>query len=61
MDHLCYVCLVFVMLSRLSIATLWSPAGKGLAYWFLFVLFNCVFVPFPSGILGQEWYNCIDS
>ena len=29
-DHLCYSCLVFVMLSRLSIAALWSPAGKGL-------------------------------
>ena len=30
MDHLCYLCLVFVMLSRLFIAALWSPAGKGL-------------------------------
>ena len=29
-DHLCYLCLVFVMLSRLLIAALWSPAGKGL-------------------------------
>ena len=29
-DHLCYSCLVFVMLSRLFIAALWSPAGKGL-------------------------------
>ena len=28
-NHLCYLCLVFVMLSRLFIATLWSPAGKG--------------------------------
>ena len=28
-DHLCYVCLVFVMLSRLFIAALWSPAGEG--------------------------------
>ena len=27
---LCYLCLVFVMLSRLLIAALWSPAGKGL-------------------------------
>ena len=31
MDYLCYLCLVFVMLSRLFIATLWSPAGKGLS------------------------------
>ena len=28
MDHLCYLCLVFVMLSHLFIAALWSPAGK---------------------------------
>ena len=29
-DHLCYLCLVVDMLSRLFIAALWSPAGKGL-------------------------------
>ena len=29
-DHLCYLCLVFVMVSRVFIAALWSPAGKGL-------------------------------
>ena len=33
---------VFVMLSRLFIAALWSPAGKGLISWLLFVMFNCV-------------------
>ena len=52
MDHLCYLCLVFVMLSRLFIAALWSPAGNGLTSWPLFVMFNCVFVTFPCGILG---------
>ena len=31
MDHLCYLCLVIVMLSRLFIAALWSPAGLGLS------------------------------
>ena len=56
MDHLCYLCLVFVMLSRLFIAALWSPAGKGLPSWLLFVIFSCVFVTFPCGILGQVWY-----
>ena len=56
MDHLCYLCLVFVMLSRLFIAALWSPAGKGLISWHSFVMFNCVFVTFPCGILGQVWY-----
>ena len=25
MDHLCYLCLVFAMFSRLLIAALWSP------------------------------------
>ena len=56
MDHLCYLCLVFVMLSRLFIAALWSPAGKGLTSKLLFVIFNCVFVTFPCGILSQVWY-----
>ena len=39
MDHLCYLCLVVVMLSRLFIAALWSPEGKGLSSWLLFVMF----------------------
>ena len=51
-----YLCLVFVMFSRLFIAALRSPAGKGLTSWLLFVMFNCVFVTFPCGILGQVWY-----
>ena len=38
MDHLCYLCLVFVILSRLFIAALWSPAGKGLTSWLLFAI-----------------------
>ena len=49
MDHLCYL-VVFVMLSRLFIAALLSPAGKGLTSWLLFVIFNCF-----CGILGQTW------
>ena len=63
MDHLWFLCLVFVMLSRLCIAALWSPAGKGLTSWFSFVMFNCVFARvFPmwypgSGVL----LDCIDS
>ena len=56
MDHLCYLCLVFVKLLRPFIAALWSIAGKGLPYWLSFVMFNCVFVTFPCGILGQVWY-----
>ena len=37
MDHLCYLGLVFVMISRLFIAALWSPEGKGLTSWLFFV------------------------
>ena len=37
-------------------AALRSPAGKGPTSWLLFVMFNCVFVDFPCGILGQVWY-----
>ena len=59
MDHLCYLCVVFVMLSHLLIAGLWSPAGKGLTSWLLFVMFNCVFVTFPCGIMGQVWYSIV--
>ena len=39
MDHVCYLCFVFVMLSRLFIAALWSPEGTGLTSWLLFVMF----------------------
>ena len=56
MDHLCYFCIVFFMLSRLLIAALWSPAGKRLTSWLSFVVLICMFVTFPFGILGQVWY-----
>ena len=49
MDHLRFLCLVFLMLLRLSIAALWSPAGKGLASWILLVMF-IVFLLLPM------WY-----
>ena len=56
MDHLCYSCLVFVMLLRLSsschVVICWERADL-LA---LFVMFNCIFVTFPCGILSQVWY-----
>ena len=56
MDHLSYFCLVFVMLRAPVYWCLWSPAGKRLTSWLLFVMSNCVFVTFPCGILGQVWY-----
>ena len=52
MDHLCYLCLVFVILSRVCS----SPAWKGLTSWHLFVVFNCAFVIFPCDVQGQVWY-----
>ena len=39
MDHLCYLCPLFGMLSCLFIAALWSPEGKGLTSWLLFAMF----------------------
>ena len=39
MDHLCFLCLVFLMLLRLFIAALWLPAGKRLTSWLLLVMF----------------------
>ena len=39
MDHLCFLRLVFLMLLRLFIAALWSPAGKGPSSWLLLVMF----------------------
>ena len=50
MDHLC---LVFLMLSRLLIAALWSPTGKGLTSWLLFVMF-IVFCHFPMWYPGSD-------
>ena len=61
MDHLCYLCHVIAMLSRLFIAALLSPTGKGLTSWLSFVVFNCVChfpIPYPgSGVI----HDCIDS
>ena len=61
MDHLCYLCLVFVMLSRLFIAALWSAAGKGLTTWLSFVVSSV-------SLSLSHWYprsgavlDCIDS
>ena len=54
MDHLCYLCLVFVMLSHLFVTALWSPAGKGLTTWLSFVISNCEVVTFPL----VSWVRC---
>ena len=54
MDHLYYLSLVFVMLSRLFIAALSSPEEKGLTSWLLFVMF-IVFL-FLSNLVS--WDRC---
>ena len=56
-DPFCYLCFVFVMLSGLLIAALWSPAGKGLTSWLTCICDGFLgFVTFPCGVLGQVWY-----
>ena len=62
MDHLCYLCLVFVMFSRLFIAALWSPEGK----WTDLLVLVCVvyrdFCYFPIWYPGTGVVlDCIDS
>ena len=56
MDHLCvfFVCLVFLMLLCLFIATLERAdllALVGDVY--------CIFATFSCGILGQVWYSIV--
>ena len=55
MDHLCYLCLVFVMLSGLFIAALWSCRERADLLAIVCDVY-CDFVTFPFGILGQVWY-----
>ena len=57
MDHLCFLCLVFVIRSHLHIAALISPAGKGLTSWLsleMFIVF--LLLSHPCAILCQVWY-----
>ena len=62
MDHLGYLCIVFVMLSRLCIAALWLPAGKGLTSRLWFVISKCDFCHFPMWYPGPGVVlECIDS
>ena len=49
-----FLCLVFLMLWRLFIAALWSPAGKGLTSWLLLVMF-LVFVLLLHVV---SWVRC---
>ena len=61
--HLCCLCLVFLMLLRLFIAALWSPAGKawplGSCWWCL--LYFCYFPMRYPGSGGVHVLDCIVS
>ena len=61
MDHFCYLCIVFVMLSCLFIAALWSTEEKGLTSWLLFVMFYVVLL--LSHLVSEIGVvlDCIDS
>ena len=46
-DNLCYFCLVMLCFhARLFVDAMWSPAGKSLISWLLFVMSNCDGVTF---------------
>ena len=53
MFFLSCVCYVFVHVC-LYVLAMWSPAGKGLTSWLLFVVSNCEFVTFPL----VSWARC---
>ena len=53
MDHFLY--LVFLMLSRLFIAALWSPAGTGLTSWLLLVM-SIIFLLLSHLVF---WVRCV--
>ena len=54
-DLFWYLGFVSVMLPYLFFTSLWPPARKGLTFWLLCVMFSCVSITFPCGILGQVW------
>ena len=64
MDHFCYACFmfVFVMLSCLFLALLWSPAARTLTSWLSYLLCFLVFCHFSIWCSGSIMVlDCIDS
>ena len=47
------VCCAFLSVHCSLVVTCWERANL-LALWY--VMFSCVFVTFPGGVLGQMWY-----
>ena len=56
MDYWCYLCLVIVMLFASVHCCLVVICWERADLWLLFVMFDCVLVTFPCGILGQVWH-----
>ena len=56
MDHLCYLCLVFLLLSRLFISCIVVTCWERADLLALVGDVDCIFVTFPCGIQGQVWY-----
>ena len=57
MDHFCYLCFCVFHASCMFIVALWSSARKKANLLALLnVMFSCVFVTFPCGVLGQVWH-----
>ena len=62
MDHLCYICPVLLCFhARLFVDALWSPAGKGLTSWLVFVMSNCDVVTFSLYPESGVVFDCIYS
>ena len=62
MNLLSFLCLVLLCIcAHLFICALWSPAGKGLTSWLLFVVSNCEFVTFPLVSWSGVILDCTDS
>ena len=62
MHHFSYLYFLFVMLSCLFIAALWSPVEKGLTSWLSCMLSFIVFCHFPVWYPGAGVVlDCIDS
>ena len=60
-DHLCYLCILLVMLSHLFIAALCSPEGKGLTSWLLLVMFIVILLLSHLVSWTGVALDCIDS
>ena len=55
---ICVSCLS-VILYFLFLASMWSPAGKGMTSWFSCISCFLVFYHFPIWYLGQVWYSIV--